>query len=287
MPSLSFLSRKNRLRLAIAAIILGAFSFMGWQHFYPVQAASSWAIGVYLDHLPMVSAMAADAQGNLYVSQEFGKKRGSVFRINPDGRTEVIIIGLSKPDGLALFRNGIAVSQETGETPVLWWKNGKVETLLSGNSVEGIASDGDRLFAIEDVKHHGRLLKYDPAERKITVLREGLEESEGIAICPDGALFYTEKKKGWIKRLQPGREDVVVASGLNAPSYLMCNAEGLWITEDATHRARLLLLDTSGKLNTLLSHLRAPQTILAIAPGHYLLAEQGRGRILELHRTAK
>ena len=42
--------------------------------------------------------------------------------------------------------------------------------------------------------------------------------------------------------------DVLVLEQLNAPGFLMCNDEGLWITEDATHRARLLLLDRTGSL---------------------------------------
>jgi len=64
----------------------------------------------------------------------------------------------------------------------------------------------------------------------------------------------------------------------------MCNEEGLWITEDATHRARLLLLDRTGSLQTILRGLRSGQTVLPLAPGRLLLAEQGRGRILEVER---
>ena len=65
----------------------------------------------------------------------------------------------------------------------------------------------------------------------------------------------------------------------------MCNAEGLWITEDLTHGARLLRVNASGSVDTILSRLRSPQTIIAIDSRRFLLAEQGRGRILEVKRT--
>ena len=48
--------------------------------------------------------------------------------------------------------------------------------------------------------------------------------------------------------------------------------------------ARLLLMDKSGTQHVVLDHLRSPQTLLPVAPRRYLLAEQGRNRILELNR---
>ena len=184
-----------------------------------------------------------------------------------------------------MFQDGVALSQEGGKLPVLLWRDGKTEVLFTGDSVEGINSDGQALFGIEDVKHNGRILKYDPSNKTTSVLRDGLEEGEGIAICPGGHLFYTEKKKGWIKKWKPGNlenNDEIIVRDLREPSFLMCDAEGLWITEDRTHRARLLRLDASGTMRVILSHLRAPQTIISIGPGRFLMAEQGRGRILEI-----
>jgi sugar lactone lactonase YvrE len=55
------------------------------------------------------------------------------------------------------------------------------------------------LFAIED-KSPGRLLRFEPDTQTLTVLRAGLDEGEGVSVCPDGRLFYTEKAKGWVKQ---------------------------------------------------------------------------------------
>jgi hypothetical protein len=289
MTCLPSLIRNRKLWFALCGIALaglGALAFLGWQHFYPVQVAAGWSFKVYRDDIPSVSAMVIDQQGTLFVSQEFKNGLGSVFKLLPNGDRQDVMTNLSKPDGLVLFQGGIAISQEMGETGVFSWRDGRTDPLFTGNNIEGLASDGRDLFAIEDVKHGGRLLQYAQGNKETTALRDDLEEGEGIAVCPDGRLFYTEKKKGWIKNLRPGRDDDVVARGLHDPSFLMCNGAGLWITEDLTHRARLLLLDASGTTHTILSHLRAPQTIIALAPGRYLVAEQGRGRILELDHSS-
>ncbi|MDU5680234.1 MAG: FUSC family protein, partial [Pseudomonas aeruginosa] len=77
-------------------------------------------------------------------------------------------------------------------------------------------------------------------------------------------------------RLHEGAEDEVVLNGLNAPSFLLCDSEGLWITEDSTHNARALLLPPDGPLQVIARRLRSAQSLLPIGPGRYLLAEQGR-----------
>lgn len=276
--------RKCWLWLVLGAGVGGGCAFLGWQHYYPVQVSGGWSFGVYLDDITYVSALVVDRQGTLYVSQEFKNEDGAISRRKPDGSWEKVISELSKPDGLTLFRDGIVVSQEGVRHPVLLWHEGKTEILFEGNNVEGMASDGRNLFAVEDSKQGGRLLKYDPETKEIQILRDDLEESEGVTVCPDGSVLFTEKKRGWIKRFQAKGKDEIVASGLHSPSFITCDSDGLWITEDLTHRARLLLLDGLGTMHTILSHLRSPQAIIAISPTRFLVAEQGRGRILELNR---
>lgn len=279
-------SRRNRLYLAsaLALIVFIPLVFFVWQRYFPAQSAAGWSFEVYRDGIPQVSALARDTRGHLYVSQEYRNGQGLIFRLAPDGSRRDILTRLSKPDGIALYQDGIIASQEEGQMPLLRWSEEKTEALPLGNSVEGIIIDGSRLFAVEDVKETGRLLEYDLEKKATRVLREGLDEPEGIALCPGGGLFFTEKRKGWVKRYRPGAKDDIVIAGLREPGFLMCNDEGLWITEDSTHRARLLLWNTSGKIQTILLHLRSPQTILPLGPGRFLLAEQGRGRILELRR---
>ncbi len=277
-----------RWLLAIGFLMALAVGYLAWQHLFPVTAGNGWTVGLYLDDVAMVSALAKDDAGALYVTREQKNLGGSLFKLLPDGSVQEVMSGLDKPDGLLKFRGGILVSQEGGDYPLLWLHDGRVDKLFKGKDIEGIDSDADFIYAIEDLKVDGHLLKFEPSTGESTVLRAGLVEAEGIAVCPDGRLFYSEKKKGWIKEYRQGeKEDPVVHAGLNAPGFLMCNQGGLWIAEDATHGARLLLAaGATGMPQVVLSHLRSAQTVLALEPGHLLVAEQGRNRILEINRVS-
>ncbi|WP_256677961.1 hypothetical protein [Pseudomonas sp. SJZ079] len=282
-PMIIFKLRWRPLLTLLGVLVASALAYPAWHHLYPVTAAKGWDYKVFLLGIPKVSALALDAQGALFVSQEFPEPLGKILLMQADGSSTEVLEGLSKPDGHVVFRGGLVTGQEDGLQPVLWLRDGQREVLFEADSIEGIATDGHSLFAIED-KPQGRLLRYDPETRQLSVLRDGLDEGEGVSVCPDGRLFYTEKAKGWVKQWQPVGADKLVVEGLNAPGYVQCTRDGLWITEDATHMARLLLLDSTGHLQVILQHLRAAQTIIPLGSGSYLLAEQGRSRILEISR---
>ncbi|WP_369959129.1 hypothetical protein [Pseudomonas benzenivorans] len=271
------------LMLFLGAALVPAVAYPAWRHLYPVEAGGGWGYQVFHENIPRVSALVRDARGALFISQEFDDGQGTILQRSRDGSLKTVLSGLSKPDGLALYRDGVAVSQEGGRLPVLLLGGDQAKPLFTSDSVEGVASDGHYLYAIED-RHHGRLLRFDPQSAELVTLRDDLDEGEAIAACSDGRLFYTEKKHGWVKQWQAGGQDILVQDGLNDPGFLLCSDDGLWITEDATHMARVLLLDRAGQLQVVLDHLRSVQSIIAVAPGRYLLAEQGRSRILQLDR---
>jgi sugar lactone lactonase YvrE len=152
----------------------------------------------------------------------------------------------------------------------------------------GFATDGCYLYAIEDVKENGCLLRYDPDTRELAVLRSGLIEGEAIAVCPDGSVFYAEKGRNRVGRLQADEPDQVMRKNLNKPGFLFCDSEGLWITEDAvTHDAWLMLLGPDGGLRVIARGLRAVQTFLPLGNDRFLLADQGWNRILEFERLPR
>ncbi|MDH4557295.1 hypothetical protein E8F11_19310 [Pseudomonas sp. BN417] len=273
------------LLAGFALLLLVGASSPAWRHLYPAVAAPGWTYRVHLDAIERVSALVPDGKGGLYISQEMQDGKGMILRSGTDDGLRTVESGLSKPDGMIAYRGGVAFSQEQGKHPVSWMSGDGTRQLFSADSVEGLATDGHFLYAIEDLHGNGHLLRYDPETTSVTTLRSGLDEAEAVTICPDGRLFYSEKSRGQIRQLQADGPDPVVLDGLREPGFLLCNREGLWITEDATHMARVLLLDAQGDLNVVLSHLRSPQTIVEASPGHYLVAEQGRNRVLELQRA--
>lgn len=262
--------------------LLTALGFFTWQSFYPVQASDNWRYHVLHRDVAKAASLAPMLDGSLMVSQELNKGLGSIVRIHPDGKREVIVGNLSKPDGLVPTQGGWAFSQEVGGAPVSLLKDGSVTALFKGENVQGLWDDGEYLYAIEDRKEGGRILRYGWSDQTLTVLRDQLNEGESITRCTDGRLLYTEKKKGVVRELTEDGSDPVVLSNLNKPTFLMCDERGLWINEDSTHRARLLLIDKQGHQQTILSFLKAPQSIVRTGKGTYLVAEGGRNRVLEL-----
>lgn len=261
-------------------------AFFAWQRWAPVAAAEGWQVASWRNDTPMVSGLARDKAGTFYATLEYGRKEGSLVVLEANASLRPILGGLDKPDGLIAWRGGLLASQEGGLYPLLHLRGDQREGLFEGTNIEGIAADGQFIYAVEDLKATGRLLRFDPATKTLTALRTGLAEAEGVAVCPDGSLFYSEKGKNRVMRHRPGDgPDAVLIDGLRAPGFLACDSDGLWVAEDATHRARILLIEPGGKTTVVLSRLRAAQSVLNIAPGRWLVAEQGRGRILELRRN--
>ena len=266
----------------IGLLCVATLGFFAWQSFYPVSAASGWSVQVLHRDVPKAASLMPLVDGSLMVSQELDDAKGSIVRILKDGTRDVMVSKLSKPDGLFATRGGWVFSQESANLPVSFLKDGVVSELFRGENVQGLWDDGDYLYAIEDRKPFGRLLRYRWSDQSLTVLRDQLQEGESIVRCTDGRMLYTEKKKGVVRELTEDGSDPDVLVGLNKPTFLMCDERGLWVNEDSTHRARLLLIDKQGHQRTILSFLKAPQSIVPTGRGTYLLAEGGRDRVLEL-----
>ncbi|OZB31388.1 MAG: hypothetical protein B7X51_08565 [Pseudomonas sp. 34-62-33] len=273
----------HRTLLASLLLIVTALGFFTWQYFFPVQAASGWSYRVAYEDIQKAAGLARSADGGILVSQELQDGQGSILLIQPDGEREVVVAGLSKPDGMLATRGGLVFSQESGDKPVSFLQDGRVSSLFQGNTVQGLWDDGHYLYAIEDRKGDGRLWRYRWDDRQLSVVRDNLSETESITRCSDGRMLYSEKESGVIRELREDGRDPVVLDGLRNPTFLLCDEQGLWISEDSTHRARLLLVDAQGRQTTVLSFLKAPQAIMALEDGRYLIAEGGRDRVLELN----
>ncbi|WP_350297987.1 hypothetical protein [Pseudomonas putida] len=277
--------RKRSARIALTAtsgLLAATLGFFAWQSFYPVQAATGWDIEVLHRDVTKAASLLPQADGSLLVSRELDDGRGSILKIMATGERVVLVDNLSKPDGMVAAQGGWVFSQEGGLAPVSLSRDGQVTRLFDGESVQGLWNEGNYLYAIEDRKGNGRLMRYDWSSGQLEVLRSGLTETEGLTRCSDGRLLYTEKANGRVRSLSDDGSDPVVVDGLRNPTFLYCDQRGLWISEDNTHRARLLRIDADGSQQTVLTFLKAPQAIIADGIGGYLLAEGGRNRVLRL-----
>lgn len=265
-------------------LVGGYLVYAAWVHFYPVTSSSEWNTSVYMDNQQMVRGIARGSNDTLFISKAMKHGKGELLQLDKHKKILATISGFHKPNGLLAYQQGVLYGEEEGEFPVKWWNGKQSRTFFSVKNAEGMASDGQVFYVIED-KTDARLFRFEPEQKKLTVLREGIDEGEGLALCPDGKLYYTEKSLGKVSLWQEGMAaDKLVLKDLKDPGFLLCNEAGLWITEDATHMARLLLLDKNNKFQQILGHMRSPQAIIEMDADHYLIAEQGRNRILELFR---
>jgi len=277
--------RQRGTRIALtttAAVLTATLGFFAWQSFYPVQASGGWDVDILHRDVTKAASLLLQADGSLLVSRELDDGRGSILKITAQGERVVLIDNLSKPDGMVAAQGGWVFSQEGGLAPVSLSRDGQVTHLFDGESVQGLWNDGDYLYAIEDRKGNGRLMRYQWASGQLEVLRSNLTETEGLTRCADGRLLYTEKATSKVRALTEDGQDPVVVEGLRNPTFLLCDQRGLWISEDNTHRARLLRIDADGTRHTVLTFLKAPQAITPDGKGGYLLAEGGRNRVLQL-----
>jgi len=269
------------LLLLVSLPIIGGLGFLGWQHYWPVGAASGWSTRLVYDNVQKAASLGLDGR-NVLVTEELRDDKGRLLSIAPDGTRTVVVNDLTKPDGMAPFQGGHAFSQEFDDKPVQLLKDGKVTTLFMGKDVQGLKPDGDKLYAIEDRHNDGRLMRYDAADGSVTILRDHLAQTESVEICPGGKMLYTVKLEGVIRQLDPSGNDPVYADGVTNPTFILCDKRGLWIVEDQTHLARLWLRTPDGQMHIILSHLRAPQELMPTGENTYLLAEGGRNRVIEL-----
>ena len=121
-------------------LVVATLGFFAWQSFYPVSAATGWSVQTVHRDVPKAASLMPMPDGSLMISQELNDAKGSIVRIHPDGRRDVVVGNLSKPDGMFATHGGWVFSQETGNAPVSFLKDGVVSEQI------GRASCRERVF---------------------------------------------------------------------------------------------------------------------------------------------
>ncbi|WP_287810997.1 PfkB family carbohydrate kinase [Pseudomonas sp.] len=216
---------------------------------------------------------------------------GDVSRISPEAPVPVVRIERREErlGGAAnVARNAAALGAHSGLLGVVGNDEAgdSVEQILRESSIDSYLKRDSAISTIIKLRVIGRqqqMVRIDfedaPTE---TVLRDKLAQTESVEICPGGKLLYTVKKEGVVRQFDESGKDPVYVDGITNPTFILCDKRGLWIVEDQTHLARLWLRTPDGKLQVILSHLRAPQELLPTGDNTYLLAEGGRNRVIEL-----
>jgi sugar lactone lactonase YvrE len=261
--------------------MLALVSAAGFMLLGPPLTGPGIAWSIRAEELEKVSALAFGDDGALFAVLESGRGHGELIRLSATGK-EVLLGGLSKPDGLLFQGDTLFITNESGLFGLTAWQAGATRQYDRVQQAEGIAASATGgLLVIEDRKLDGRLIRVDPASGEVEELLTGLAEAEGVCESPDGAIWIVEKSATHLSRVVKGIVQPVIG-GLVKPAFLNCRDDGsILITEDRTNFGRLLRY-RHGELEVLARNLRAPQGAVFGADGALYLAEQNRNRVLRL-----
>ena len=272
----------------MAAAFFCAAIVLAWLRFSPVTVADGWQYEVLQENLHRITSLARMPDGRLLATlsaKQRASQPGSGQLIQLDtmnGRYEVLVDKLYKPDGLMPYSGGVVVTQEYTDQPVLWWRDGQVTPIVMLVKPESIVATASGRWLIVEDAMHGRLIEIDPRDYRETVLYQGFEAGEGICIGKNQRVFVVDNKRRDLFEFADGKMNAI-AGGLNGPGFLRCTDKGIWITEDVTNNGRLLFYDYQ-QLHVVARHLHSPPSVLENGEDDVLVAEQGRSRLLRISR---
>ncbi len=245
-------------------------------------AEKGYAFTVLAEGLPSIDNLAMTEDGGLYATLEERGGQGKVVRILPDGKHEVILRGLNRPDGLRAAGGKLYIVEEVKKGRVIEYdlKKKSWRVIARIGHAEGLAVlPGGGLLVTRDRKK-GRLFRLEPDGKK-TVLQNKLKRPEGIVLGKKGEVFIAETATGRVLEFKDGTTKTIL-SNINNPDQLAITPDGaLLITEDA-NPGRLLSYK-NGRLSTIARCLSSPQGILPEGDS-ILVSEQGRGQVLKFTR---
>jgi sugar lactone lactonase YvrE len=193
--------------------------------------------------------VAVDEAGNVYAGFEDGR----IVRFAADSEHHALVADTGgRPLGLALDAEGRLVACDGYKGLLRIAKDGAIETLATAadglpfaftNDLD-IAADGSIYFtdasskfgpamkARDDVLEHGgrgRLLKHDPATGVTTVLLDGLQFANGVALSPDGRSVLVAQTgrydvlRYWLAGAQAGTHETFIENLPGIPDGISSN----------------------------------------------------------------
>ncbi len=145
------------------------------------------------------TGLAADSKGDVYVSDA---AVGNVYRIGANGAASVFLARHPGIAGQAFGLDGTLYAAVPAEKRIIAVNpQGNVRVVAEGIAGRGIVVTHDGVIYVSEPGAHSdmpsRIWKIKGAEKKL--VDEGLLSATGVAVSPDGGLFYAaEKSTKWI-----------------------------------------------------------------------------------------
>lgn len=147
------------------------------------------------------TGLAADDQGNLYVSDTFS---GAVRRVTPQGSVTTVAAGLTEPMGLCWSAGALYIA-ETGANRVMKLEDNKL-TVLAGSGQEG-AEDG----------------RAD---------RASFSSPQGVAVGEDGSIYVADTCNSAIRQVKDGTVTTLAIRAMETTDPGLVSPTGLLVRDD-------------------------------------------------------
>jgi sugar lactone lactonase YvrE len=224
--------------------------------------------------------IAADEKGRLY----FGTPAGTISRLRPDGVIETFATTGGRPLGMKFDKKGNLIAADAYKGLLSIDSQGLVKILAT--SAEGVpfkCTDGldvaksgtvyftdasdkfplkDYLLDILEARPHGRLMRYDPATGKVTVLISGLHYANGVALSKNEDFVLVNETyiysihRYWLAGPKAGTSDIFIENLPGFPDNISSNGKGkFWLALFTTRNDMLDALQKYPKIKSLLGKL--------------------------------
>ena len=276
------LAKHSTILLTLTVLTLMALAATGSYASDRIGAGASWTYDVVQSRLPRVDNVVIGPDKAIYVTLERSHGNGEIIRLR-NGGVQTIASGLNRPDGLVASGSNLYLSEEVygGRILKISLKDLRISEIARLKGPEGIKVNQDGVLIIAQDLTDGRVISL--SNGVVTVLAEHLLRPEGLSLGAHGEIYVAETATGRILRISKAGIETLI-EGLNEPDQVATGPDGsLWITED--RKVARLLRFKSGRLETVLSKLSEPQGIAVIDADSVYVSEQGRDRLLYVHRA--
>jgi len=222
------------------------------------------------------------ADGSIYISDV---TEGTIKQYTREGQLNVILAGLSAPEGMAFLPDGSLVIAEQGNNRLVRY-DFQAKTLLpfldlpnntNNLGVDGILFDGTNLIVPDSP--NGTVLEVSADGQSVRQLASGLVRPTGAWVEPGGNLLIADEYGNAVFRLHPDGALEKVAD-FSIPDDVIADASGnifvVTLGDDAVH------VLTANQDVILVSGLNNPQGIIFDADGNLIVSDSGTRRLLKV-----
>ncbi len=224
------------------------------------------------------------ADGSVYISDV---TEGTIQQYTPAGQLNLILSGLSSPEGMAFLPDGSLIIAEQGTNRLLHYDlNSKTLTpffdLVNNTNnlgVDGILWDGANLIVPDSP--NGTVLEISAAGQMVRQLASGLARPTGAWLESTGNLLIADENGNAVFRLY--RDGALEKVGdFSIPDDVVADAAGnifvITLGDDAIH---VLIAGTNQDV-ILVSGLNDPQGIIFDTEGNLIMTDSGNHRLLKV-----